>query len=108
MLPSPKSGEKYAVVQSCNLAVLAGQCISTVQLNECGVMAKSVEEMRAGRVKSSKLHFFDTSLCLQTKCTTKYAHFRVRANNCETLVGAVTVIGRRTLTKFLGQTRSSQ
>ena len=27
------------------------------------------------------------------KCTTKYAHFRVRANNCETLVGAVTVLG---------------
>ena len=56
-------------------------------------MAKSVEEMRCSRVKRSKLHFFDTSLRLQTKCTTKYAHFRVRANNCETLVGAVTVLG---------------
>ena len=33
-------------------------------------MAKSVDEMRGGRVRRSNLHFFDTSLCLQTTTTT--------------------------------------
>ena len=33
------------------------------------------------------------SLYKNTKVHHKYAHFRVRGNNCETLVGAVTVLG---------------
>ena len=35
-------------------------------------MAKSVDEMRGGRVRRSNLHFFDTSLCLQTTTTTLF------------------------------------
>ena len=41
-------------------------------------MAKSVDEMRGGRVRRSNLHFFDTSLCLQTTTTTTTTLFFVQ------------------------------